>query len=239
MLRVCYGLDSPLITFTNNVNIPVTATYNINGGIDLTVEIDPLGTTQIPASINEEGTFIYNLLSATYQTGSDCSTNLSGSATVTVEPITIVGIARNPLGPICYGEEVTFTSVVDNEGTGATYQWYVNNSPISGEIGATFTSTTLNNADKVKLVVTTYDTPCPDDIESNVLTMTVNPTLIPEVTISESANPVCEGTVVTFQTELILNGGTNPTYQWQLSTDGGIPGIILPEQPEIIIPLQH
>ena len=219
---VCYGLDAPIITFTNNVDFPVTATYNINGGVNFTVNIDPLGTAQIPASINSEGTFIYNLLSAAYQTGTACSTDLGGTATVLVEPITTVGISRSPSGTICSGEEVTFSSLVDNEGTGADYQWQIstdggsNWSEISGETGTTLTSSTLNNADKVKLVVTTKDTPCPDDIESNVLVLTVNPPVIPLVSIFESENNICAGTEVTFETNLISEGGTNPTFQWQI-----------------------
>ncbi len=222
-VTVCYGLDSPEITFTNQVDIPVTATYNINGGANFTVDIDALGTSIIPASINEEGTFVYNLVSAAYQAGTGCSTNLGRTATVIVEPITIVGISASPSGTFCYGEEVVFTSLVDNEGNGATYQWQISTdggaswSDISGETGTTFTSTTLDNADKVKLVVTTYDTPCPDDIESNVLTMTVNPGLTPEVTIYESVNPICAGTEVTFQTDLVINGGTTPTFEWQIN----------------------
>ncbi|WP_299584638.1 PKD-like domain-containing protein, partial [uncultured Sunxiuqinia sp.] len=224
---ICYGVENPDITFTNLVDLPVTVTYNINEGANFTENIPAGGTTVIPAAINQEGNFVYELVSAAYQSSPACSAPLTGSATIEVKPITTVAIDRDPAGTICYGEEVTFSSNVANQGAGATYQWEISDdggaswSNIPGENGTTFTSATLDNAEKIKLVVTTSDTPCPGAIESNVITMTVNPTVVPEVHILESQNPVCEGAEMTFTTDLVIGGGTNPTYQWQISTDGG------------------
>ncbi|WP_170111412.1 HYR domain-containing protein, partial [Mangrovibacterium marinum] len=225
---VCANVGNPQITFTNNVNLPVTITYNIDGGTDFTVDIDASSSVSIPATINAEGTFDYNLVSAEYQDTPACSTPIGESTTIIVEPITTVAISRTPTGTICWGESVTFSSNVANEGAGATYQWQISDdggvswSNIPGENGTTFTSASLDNAEKIKLVVTTSDTPCPGAIESNVITMTVNPSYTTSVTISEDANDICDGTTVNF-TSTVVNGGAAPSYQWKIN-DVDVPG---------------
>ncbi|MEI6436311.1 MAG: T9SS type A sorting domain-containing protein, partial [Bacteroidota bacterium] len=53
------------------------------------------------------------------------------------------------------------------------------------------------------------------------VTMTVNPILAVSITISASANPVSNGTTVTF-TATPSNGGSTPFYQWKVNaTDVG------------------
>jgi hypothetical protein len=221
--EVCYGGTAPNITFTNQVNLPVLVTYNINGGANFTINIAASGTTSIPATVNQEGTFVYNLVSVAYQTAPTCSTPASGTATITIKPITTVAISRTPSGTICFGESVSYSSNVANAGINHVYQWYLNGAAISGATGISYTSTTLNNSDKLRLVVTTIDTPCPGAITSNEITMTVNPSVIPSVNIYESANPICPGTSVTFTANPVINGGTSPTFEWQVNgiTVGG------------------
>ena len=217
---VCYNIGNPQITFTNNVDLPVTVTYNINGGADFTVDIAASGTTDIEAIVNPEGTFDYNLVSVAYQTTPACSTPLSGMATIIVEPITTAVISATAT-TICASESVTFTAVVANAGTSPapTYQWYKNGGAIGGETNLTYISpaSSLANGDKITFEVTTFDTPCNGTTTSNTITMTVNPSVIPSVTIYESANPVCDGTSVTFTADPPVNGGTSPTYQWYLN----------------------
>jgi len=211
------------ILFTNPQDIPVTITYNINGLATSTIDVAASSTASIPATTNVAGIFNYNLVSVEYQENPLCQTSVTGTATVTVQPVTTVAISRSPAGTICFGTAVNFTSVITDAGASPTHQWYLNGGAISGETGITLTSTTLNNADEVSLVVTTSDTPCPGNITSNVITMTVNPAVTPSVSIYESANPVCEGSSVTFTAYDIINGGTSPTFQWYIGTNP-VPG---------------
>ena len=56
--------------------------------------------------------------------------------------------------------------------------------------------------------------PSPSTATSNKVHMTVNPVLVPTISISVDQNPVCVGTQVTF-TAAITNGGTAPVYVWK------------------------
>ncbi|WP_167604839.1 PKD-like domain-containing protein [Maribellus sediminis] len=213
----CYGALAPYVTFTNNVDLPVTATYKINGGADFTIDIGGNSSDSVAATVNQEGTFIYSLESVSYQSTPYCSTPLTDTATIVVRPVTTVIISRSPSGAVCEGTPVTFTSAVANEGTGATYLWYVNGVS-TDSTGTTYTPTDLSNKDTVRLVVTTTSgTPCPGPNSSNQIIMTVNPLNIPDVTIYESLNDICEGTSVTFTADPVINGGTNPTFEWFLN----------------------
>ena len=50
----------------------------------------------------------------------------------------------------------------------------------------------------------------------STLNVNVLPVLTVGITITASANPVCEGTSVTF-TAIPVNGGTSPVYQWKVN----------------------
>lgn len=116
---------------------------------------------------------------------------------------------------ICAGTSVTFTATPTNGGTTPTYQWKNNGTNISGAINATYTSTTLANADAITCVMTSNATcPSPTTATSNSIAMTVNPILTPSVSIAASATNVPEGTSVTF-TATPTHGGMTPQYQWQ------------------------
>jgi uncharacterized protein (TIGR02145 family) len=53
-------------------------------------------------------------------------------------------------------------------------------------------------------------------VESNVIEIIVVPPLLVNVTIAASANPICQGSFVTF-TATPTNGGPNPSYQWKVN----------------------
>jgi len=146
-------------------------------------------------------------------------------ATATSNAITInvttnltpsVSIAASPSGIICAGTSVTFTATPTNGGSSPTYQWAVNGT--NSGTGSTFTSNTLNQGDAVTVVMTSNAT-CVSTptANSNTISMLVLPVVAP--TVSITANPagaICSGASVTFSATP-TNGGTSPTYQWQVN----------------------
>ncbi|HKR04034.1 MAG TPA: hypothetical protein VJY62_05295 [Bacteroidia bacterium] len=140
----------------------------------------------------------------------------SNPIVITVNPFLApdVTITANPAGPVCSGTNVTFTAVPVNPGPTPVYQWQVNGINV-GTNSATYSSSTLTMGSIVSVSLTSNSN-CPAAV-SNSITMTVNPTLTPSVTIvPDIAGPICPGASVTF-TATPVNGGTLPDYQWQVN----------------------
>ncbi len=150
---------------------------------------------------------------------SKCTSASSNSATLTVNPTLVpsIAISANPGTTICAGTSVTFTAVPTNGGTTPAYQWKLNGVNV-GSNSNTYTNAAPGNGNTVTCTLTSNATcASPSVANSNVLTMTVNPVLVP--TVSIAANPgttICSGTSVIF-TPTPVNGGTSPIYQWKLN----------------------
>lgn len=120
----------------------------------------------------------------------------------------------------CVGGSATFTVVAS--GTSPTYQWQV-----STDGGVTFTNIIGANAASLTLTgvtasMTNYRyrvivvNACPSTVTSGAATLTVNTPA--SITSQPSNTTVCAGSNATFT---VAATGTNITYQWQVSTDGG------------------
>lgn len=126
----------------------------------------------------------------------------------------VVTISANATS-ICSGSPVTFTAVVANQGLSPVLQWKVNG--VNAATGSTFTTSSLNNNDQVTCVLITNPSCTPPVTDtSNTITMTVEPTGSPSVTISTATTTVCTGMPVTF-TATPVNPGSAPVYQWQVN----------------------
>ena len=148
-----------------------------------------------------------------------CASNnpaTSNTIIMIVNPNLPVSILVSPSADtVCAGTTVTYTATPVNGGTSPVYQWKVNgiNTGTNSQI---YAYSPVNN-DVVTCVLTSNVT-CPsgNPATSNPITMTVNPILPVIVSITASINPVCQGIPVTF-TATPVNGGTNPSYQWQVN----------------------
>lgn len=116
---------------------------------------------------------------------------------------------------LCAGGTVTFTATPSEGGTAPAYQWKVNGVN-TGSNSNVFSSNTLNNNDRVHVVLTS-NAGCvtTTTATSNEIAM-VSATVTPSVSIAASATAVCAGASVTF-TATPTNGGDAPVYQWKLN----------------------
>lgn len=146
----------------------------------------------------------------------------SNDINVTVNPnLTPTAVISEDQNSVCSGTDITFTSVVTNEGAGPTYQWMVNGGNV-GTNSNSYNSTTLSNGDQVTLELTSNATcATPTVVTSNAIDIIINSTVVPTVSITADMNNVCTGTKVTFSST-VTDEGSTPNYQW--TVNGGIVG---------------
>ncbi|MEJ1239936.1 PKD-like domain-containing protein [Chryseolinea sp. T2] len=222
---ICAGGNT---TFTVNAGVTTGATYqwqlstdggttfnNIsNGGVYSGVLTSTLNLAGAPYTYN---TYQYRAV----VNGTCVAPVNSNAATLTVnDPI---AISVQPVSAtVC--EDGTIQFDVTATGTGLTYQWY--EGPLTalsdgGVYGGTTTSQlTLTNVPSTFNGRTYYvriNGGCLSSVNSSAATLTINEK--PEVTGHPSSQVICAGGNTTFT----VNAGvtTGPTYQWQVSTNGG------------------
>jgi hypothetical protein len=179
--------------FTITGNAGGIVTYNFNGGTNATATIGSNGTVIVTA-VAVSTTSILNLVSSTIGA---CTSNISGSATVVVNPIPAALVTLNDQS-LCAGEmttAVTFASVFNVSGT--TYTWTNSNANIglvasgAGNIGA-FTATNTTNAN---ISGTITVTPATNGCLGTPATFVITVRTIP--TANDPTNQVvCNGAVV-------------------------------------------
>ncbi len=184
----------------SNVTYTITGATIANGVNDASGTFFNTGVSTVKYRVsNPNGNF------------AECTFTVTVSAVVTPT----ITISANPGNVICAGTPVTYSATITNGGPTPAYQWKVNNVNVGN--AATYTYTPLNT-DVITCVLTSNATCAnPVTVTSNSITMTVNPTVTP--TISISANPgnnVCAGTAVTY-TATTTNGGPSPAYQWKVN----------------------
>lgn len=145
----------------------------------------------------------------------------SSNALLTVNsPASISAQPANTAG--CEGSNATISTTAS--GTAISYQWQVSTdggvtwNDISGANAATLSLNNLTasmNNNKYRVVVNS--SVCPNTVTSAVATLNVGNTAV--INIQPLPLTVCENTTATFGVDA---AGTGLTYQWQVSTDGGI-----------------
>jgi hypothetical protein len=152
-----------------------------------------------------------NATCASPTTATSNTLNMTVNSTVTPT----ISISANATS-ICSGGTVNFTASAVNGGSAPVYQWRVNGSP-SGTSSNTFSSTTLLNGDVVTCILTS-NALCAavPNATSNAISITVNPSVTPAVSISTANTSICSGSSVTFAATP-SNGGASPAYQWKVN----------------------
>jgi len=219
--------DVTLCAGTSNT-FCVTAT-----GANLTYQwqSNPVGCsgpwTDIPAATSN--CYISNTTTTTWfrcrVTGS-CSPPVFSDCAVMNVTNTVVVSTQPSNATVCAGGNASFT--VAGTGTGIIYQWQVNTgsgfvnipsgAPYSGTTTATLTITGAGvSMNGYQYRAQLSNATCPTPGISNAATLTVNS--LPAISSNPADATVCLGSTQTFS---VTASGTGLTYQWQVSSDGGI-----------------
>ncbi|WP_344816844.1 T9SS sorting signal type C domain-containing protein [Flavobacterium cheonanense] len=205
---ICSGVDA---TFTLTGTSGVVVTYNLNGGTNTTVTLT--GGTAIVTVTGATANQTLNLVSVT---DGICPATLTGSSTVTVNPLATASISSNN-GPICSGAVADFT-LIGTSGAVVTYNLNGGANTTVTLTGGTATVTVTGaTANQTLNLVSVTDGICPATLTGSS-SVAVNP--LPTASISGNNGPaVCSGSDITFTltgtsgavVTYNLNGGSNTT----------------------------
>jgi hypothetical protein len=207
---LCQGVSAIFSATISNGGTTPTYQWQVNG-INVGTNSNTFTTTTLTNNAQVKCILTSSAACASPFTVTSNVLNLTVNSAV-VPTLSITSSANN----ICTGTPVTFTATTTNAGTTPSYQWQVNGINV-GTNSTTFTSTTLNNNDQVKCILTS-NAVCasPLTVTSNVISVVVNPIVVPTISISTLATTICAGASTTF-TAVTNNGGTTPSYQWQVN----------------------
>ena len=147
------------------------------------------------------------------------ATAISNSDTIAVLPkLTPYFLITRNANNVCAGTPITYSALtVTNGGTSPSYQWMVNSTMV-GTNSPSYTTSTLNNLDTVKCIMTSsYGCLSKPSSTSNQFVATINPKVTPSVSLAApSSSNVCASSPVTFSASSV-NAGTNPIYEWYVN----------------------
>jgi hypothetical protein len=206
---VCLNTLGVNVTFTNPRSIIETIIYNVNGGPNQNINVNANSAATVLVPTTVAGTYVYNLVSAAYQSGVSCPMGLTGSATVTVAPIPSCSVSGS--NTVFAGSAYTYTST-PVPADQVTHVWSITG---NGTISGTTTSSTVN---VVAGAPGTYT--LRDDINrlgcTSFCTYTV--TVISPCDISPVVGSVSNTTSTVFTAPAGMD-----IYSWSVSGNGSIP----------------
>lgn len=212
--NVCFGTNSGTLTLSGHTGSVVRWEYSIDGGINW---VNITNTTATYVYTNVTLTTIYR---AIVQNGS-CSSTPSGTATLTVDPVSVGGNV-NGSTTACGGSNSGTLNLISYVGTIQNWEFSIDGgatwTPIAN---TTATENYINITQTTIYRVIVQSGVCSQDTSSTA-TITVDPpsdggTLVMDDTVCASSN---------FGT-LTVSGFTGSIQQWESSTDGGITWLTL------------
>jgi gliding motility-associated-like protein len=195
---LCQGAVAPLLPGSSTNTPAIAGTWN-------------------PTTINTSnvGVTTYTFTPNAGQCGAITTLDVEVIATPPAPTLTIASSVTT----ICSGQLVDFTATPNSTNTGDIIQWFINGSPVIGGTGLLFSSNTLNNNDQITAVFTPSSSCLAgQSANSNIILITVNPTVAPSISISTTTTQICVGDNVTFNS-FTNGGGSAPQYQWLINSN--------------------
>jgi hypothetical protein len=116
--------------------------------------------------------------------------------------------------PTCSGSSLTFTASPTNGGGSPTFNFRVDGNSVQNSASATFTTSAITNGQLVDVILTSNaNCAAPTTATSTGITMTIDPVLVPTISISSTQTNLCTSGMDF--TSSISNGGASPSYQWK------------------------
>lgn len=159
-----------------------------------------------------------DVISCSLMSSASCLTTVSANSNEIImtvnSPIAATVTINASMTNICSGTTVNFNASNTNGGSMPSYQWKKNgvnvgiNSPL-------YSTNSLINGDVISCVLTSSKSCLTSNtVNSNNVTMIVNPLFLPTINIIASANNVCTAVPITFNATT-TNSGTSQMYQWK------------------------
>ncbi|KOH46639.1 hypothetical protein NC99_06160 [Sunxiuqinia dokdonensis] len=215
---VCQDDTEPVITFTGSGGTrPYTFTYSVDGGANQTIETtgsNDFVTLNVPT--DTPGTYTYELVSVRDASSTACEQTQSDIAEVTVNQKPVLTSTLTPTG-ICGNTQFVYAPTVEPSGT--TMDWErlvipgVKTSANSGQDGI---DETLELEDWVTdpiPVTYTYTLISPDGCTN---TQEVVVMVTPAPVLTNTASPVCSGSMLNFVPESNVSG---TVFNWSRPAD--------------------
>jgi hypothetical protein len=144
------------------------------------------------------------------------SASQTRTLTVSIPQAPSVHIAAAPGVVVCRGSVVTYNGVTMYGGSHPTYAWVKNGASVVGT-DPTFSYIPADNDVIVLLMGSNFPCRLLDSVFSNTITMEVDPSVIPTVTIAAiPGTQVAPGQSVTL-TAIASSAGSLPIYQWRVN----------------------
>ena len=135
----------------------------------------------------------------------------STTVTITVNPTLTVTVAPTSW-TMEVGQSKTFTATASGGSGTLSYQWYLGNSPVSGQTGTSYTFTASSVGSPVIYATVTDQASAPSTAQSNTPSVTVNSA--PTVTVSPGSYAIDVGQSATFTAVPSSGSGSYSSYQW-------------------------
>ena len=140
----------------------------------------------------------------------------SNSIEMEINPILQVGASiQTGDTVVCLGQEVPFTIELENGGNNPTFLWQVNGENRS--TGSNFIWSNASDGDEVQCLVTSSEQCLEEEqVNSNLIQLSVHDILTPTVEIINPAGKICENGIATLRA-ISENGGNVPELNWFLN----------------------